>query len=52
MVDHAIINTFFTWGAYLKSLVPTMLANTLIFVDICSQKLGKQLKCCSPLLYV
>ncbi|KAL2318763.1 hypothetical protein Fmac_032639 [Flemingia macrophylla] len=51
-VDHAAMDAFFAWDVHLRSLVPTILADTLLSVDFCHQKQGKMLRCCSTPLYV
>ncbi|KAL2319772.1 hypothetical protein Fmac_028741 [Flemingia macrophylla] len=51
-VDHAAMDTFFAWDVHLTSLVPVILADTLLSVNYCHQKQGKTLRCCLTLLYV
>ncbi|KAL2318758.1 hypothetical protein Fmac_032634 [Flemingia macrophylla] len=46
------MDAFFAWDVHLRSLVPAILADTLLSVDFCHQKQGKTLRCCSTLLYV
>ncbi|KAL2344572.1 hypothetical protein Fmac_005857 [Flemingia macrophylla] len=51
-VDHAAMDTFFSWDVHLRSLVPAILVDTLLSVNFCHQKQGKTLRCCLTLLYV
>ncbi|KAL2327544.1 hypothetical protein Fmac_020971 [Flemingia macrophylla] len=51
-VDHVAMDTFFDWDVHMRSPVLAILANTLLSVNICHQKQGKTLRCCSTLLYV
>ncbi|KAL2325868.1 hypothetical protein Fmac_024926 [Flemingia macrophylla] len=51
-VDHVAMDAFFSWDVHLRSLVPAVLADTLLFVDFCHQKQGKTLRCCSTLFYM
>ncbi|XP_020204865.1 uncharacterized protein LOC109790160 [Cajanus cajan] len=52
VVDHAAIDAFLAWDARSNSLVPSILVDTLLAIDLCRQKSGKQMRWCNPLLYV
>ncbi|KAL2344487.1 hypothetical protein Fmac_005772 [Flemingia macrophylla] len=51
-VDHAAMDAFFAWDVHLRSLGPTIFADTLLSINFCHQKQGKTLRCCLTLLYV
>nr|KYP38416.1 hypothetical protein KK1_040346 [Cajanus cajan] len=52
VIDHVAIDAFFAWDAHSNSPIPAILADTLITINFCQQKSGKQIRCCNPLLYV
>ena len=52
IVDQTAMDMFFRFSTYDANLVPTILADTFLSMEVSHQKKGEKLRCCSHMLYV